>query len=269
GSEDIREQGFTDLGQVVRSVPQNFSGGRSPGVAGGATTGAAGLDNQNLTGGSSLNLRGLGPDATLTLLNGQRMPYDGFVQAVDISAIPVEAVDRIEILPDGASAIYGSDAVGGVGNVILRRDYDGVTVGARYGEATGGGLATHEYTATAGTTWRGGGMIATYKNASNDGLCARQRPYTRLMADPTALYPEAHLRSGLLSLHQSLGNSVEFSLDALRTGRDQVQYPFNSPLLPYYNIIDQNSEATLVSPRFDILLPADWSLTLAAGWGRN
>src|SRR5690606_4165416 len=71
GSEDIREQGFSDLGEVARSVPQNFSGGQNPGVAGGARTGAAGLANQNLTGGSSLNLRGLGPDATLTLLNGQ------------------------------------------------------------------------------------------------------------------------------------------------------------------------------------------------------
>src|SRR5690606_39717167 len=66
-----------------------------------------------VTGGSSLNLRGLGPDATLTLLNGRRMAYSGFVQAVDIGAIPVEAVDRVEIVADGASAIYGSDAVGG------------------------------------------------------------------------------------------------------------------------------------------------------------
>src|SRR5690606_22511703 len=199
GSEDIREQGFTDLGQVVRSVPQNFSGGQNPGVAGGATTGAAGLANQNLTGGSSLNLRGLGPDATLTLLNGRRLSYGGFVQAVDISAIPVEAVDRVEILPDGASAIYGSDAVGGVGNVILQRDYDGVAVGVRYGEATGGGRQTQEYTATAGTVWTSGGMIATYKGASTDPLFARQRGYTRQMADPSTLYAGSSLRSGLFS----------------------------------------------------------------------
>lgn len=269
GLEDIREQGFADLGEVVRSVPQNFSGGQNPGVAGGATTGAAGLANQNVTGGSSLNLRGLGPDATLTLLNGRRMSYGGFVQAVDISAIPVEAVDRIEILPDGASAVYGSDAVGGVGNVILQRDYDGVTVGARYGEATDGGLATREYTATAGTTWSGGGIIATYKNASTDPIFARQRDYTRQMVDPTTLYAGSHLRNGLLSLHQSLGRSVEFSLDTLRTGRDQVQYPYNRPGLPYYNVIDQNSEATLVAPRVDALLPGDWSISFGAGWGRN
>src|SRR5690606_28265351 len=98
-----------------------------------------------VTGGSSLNLRGLGPDATLTLLNGRRLAYGGVVHAVDIGAIPVEAVDRVEIVPDGASAIYGSDAVGGVGNVVLKRDYQGVAVGLRYGGATEGGLATREY----------------------------------------------------------------------------------------------------------------------------
>src|SRR3546814_19383184 len=77
------------------------------------------------------------------------MAYSGFVQAVDISAIPIEAVERIEIVADGASAIYGSDAVGGLANVILKRDFDGVTVGARYGPAPAGGLATPEYALTA------------------------------------------------------------------------------------------------------------------------
>src|SRR5690606_41548850 len=119
---------------------------------------------------SSLNLRGLGPDATLTLLNGRRMAYGGFSQAVDISAIPVEAVERIEIVPDGASAIYGSDAVGGVGNVILKREYAGVAAGVRYGRASGGGQATREYTLTAGATWSGGGLIATHKDLSADPI---------------------------------------------------------------------------------------------------
>lgn len=268
-AQAIREEGFTDLGEVVRSVPQNFSGGQNPGVAGGATTGAGGLANQNLTGGSSLNLRGLGPDATLTLLNGRRLSYGGFVQAVDIGAIPVEAVDRIEILPDGASAVYGSDAVGGVGNVILQRDYEGVTAGLRYGGATDGGLATREATATAGTVWNSGGLIATWKAASLDPVYARQRRYTRTMAEPTTLYPESHLHSGLLSLHQSVGSAVELQLDALRTTRDQTQYPYNTRALPWYNVLAQASEATLVAPGVEVLLPGDWTLHVGAGWGRD
>src|SRR5690606_30794358 len=209
GTEQIREEGFSDLGEVIRSVPQNFSGGQNPGVAGGATAGAGGLANQNVTGGSSLNLRGAGPDATLTLLNGRRLSYGGFVQGVDISAIPVEAVDRIEIGADGASAIYGSDAGGGVGNVILQRDFDGVRLGTRHGGATSGGADTREYTLTAGTTWRNGGVISTFKDASVDPVFARQREYTRYMADRSTLWPASELQSGLASAHQSIGDFVE------------------------------------------------------------
>lgn len=218
GAQQIQQEGFTDLGEVIRSIPQNFNGGQNPGITGGAEGG--GFYNQNITGGSAANLRGLGQDATLTLLNGRRMSYGGYDQAVDISAIPVEAVDRIEMVTDGASAIYGSDAVAGVVNVMLKRDFDGVAVGTRYGNASEGGLTTHEYNATAGTTWSTGGLIATWKKESNDPIYADQRDYTRQMYGPSTLYQGADLRSGLLSLHQSLGDAVELHLDALRTERE-------------------------------------------------
>src|SRR5690606_37227437 len=152
----IREEGFTDLCDVIRSIPQNFSGGQNPGVVIGPQ---ATSNDQNFTGGSGLKLRGLGPDATLTLLNGLRMSYGGIYHAVDVSASPIEAVERQEIVAVGASASYGSDAVGGVANGILNLDFDEVTVGARYGDGTDGELTTRAYTATAGTNWDTGGMI--------------------------------------------------------------------------------------------------------------
>jgi iron complex outermembrane receptor protein len=264
-SEQMQQEGFTDLGDVIRSVPQNFSGGQNPGVLAGNLAGA-GNANQNLTGGSSLNLRGLGADATLTLLNGRRLTYGGFTQAVDISAIPVEAVDRIEIVPDGASAIYGSDAVGGVGNVILKRDFEGVTVGTSYGGATDGGLITREYDITAGTIWSSGGLIATYKDASADPIYSSQRSYTTQLVDPSTLYPGSDLQSGLLSVHQSLGDFAELRLDALRTTRDQLQ-SYN-----YSGISSRdtpNTTTTLVSPSLEVWLPGDWSLSLGATSGRD
>lgn len=269
GSEQIQQEGFADLGEVIRSVPQNFSGGQNPGVVVGATAGAGGLANQNVTGGSSLNLRGLGPDATLTLLNGRRLSYGGFVQAVDISAIPVEAVDRIEIVPDGASAIYGSDAVGGVGNVILKRDYDGAKVGVRYGGATDGGLTTREYTATAGTAWSSGGLLATFQNTSTGPIYARQRDYTDYMSDPTTLYPRNDLHSGLVSLHQSMGDAVEARLDALGTNRRQTMYPWNTGLTSSYFELVPNTETRLVAPGVDISMAGDWTLSLGGSWGRD
>ena len=264
GSERIQEEGFTDLGEVIRSVPQNFSGGQNPGVV--TATGSGNTYNQNATGGASLNLRGLGPDATLTLLNGRRLPNSGFGQAVDISAIPVEAVERIDIVADGASAIYGSDAVAGVGNVVLRRDFDGVTVGTRYGGATDGGLTTHEYAAVAGTIWASGGLMATYKDVTTDPVRADQRGYTAHMTSPFVLYPGSDLRSGLLSLHQSVGEYVELQLDAFRTERRQTWYQSYSGF--HY---DNGTETTTtsVAPGLEIALPGDWVATLGAAWGRD
>lgn len=264
GSEQIQQEGFTDLGEVIRSVPQNFNGGQNPGVSSGGFSGA-GLANQNVTGGSSLNLRGLGPDATLTLLNGHRMAYSGFTQAVDISAIPVEAVERIEIVADGASAIYGSDAVGGVGNVILKRDFDGVTVSTRNGRATDGGLATHEYGVTAGNYWNSGGFIATYRDVSVDPIYASERDYTDHLGPPTTIYPGSELGSGLLSAYQAVGDAVEVRLDALRSRREQRYY---------YDYLGTNrlaSETTtsLVSPGVQFSLPRDWMLSLGGTWVKD
>lgn len=264
GAERIREEGFTDLGQVMRSVSQNYSGGQNPGVAAGAYAG--GFYNQNVTGGSTANLRGIGQDATLTLLNGRRMSYGGYDQAVDISAIPVEAVDRIEIVTDGASAIYGSDAVGGVVNVVLKRDFDGVAIGARYGEATEGGLATQEYTATAGTTWSSGGMVATWKKATNDPIYADQRDYTKDLYDPSTLYQEGKVRSGLLSMHQSVGDSTELHLDALRTERDTQT--INGYATSHYRF-PTGTTTSMLSPGVVFSLPGDWSLSASAAFGED
>jgi iron complex outermembrane recepter protein len=262
-SKQIHEEGLTDLGQVIRSVPQNFRGGQNPGVIGAFGSSS----NQDMTGGSALNLRGLGPDATLTLLNGRRLPYDGFTQAVDISAIPVEAVQSIEIIPDGASAIYGSDAVGGVANVILKRDFDGLTVGARYGGATDGGLATGEFTATGGATWKGGGLIATVKSASVDPLYARQRSYTSYLAEPYTIYNGSHSRNALISAHQSIGDAIQIKVDALRTYRNlDKQVSVNDA--SYYRY-DPKTSIALIAPSVIISIWRDWSLNGSAVFGKD
>jgi outer membrane receptor protein involved in Fe transport len=265
GSEQIQQEGFSDLGEVIRSIPQNFNGGQNPGIVGGAEGG--GIANQNISGGSSLNLRGLGPDATLTLLNGRRLAYSGFVQAVDIDAIPVEAVDRLEIIPDGASAIYGSDAVGGVGNVILKRDYDGVTLGTRYGGATGGGLITRDYTATAGTYWSSGGFIATWKKSAGQPIYSDQRDYAQGLSKPTTLYPKSDLNSGLFSIHQSVGRHLELRLDAFKTRREQLTYYTAIPA-QFYPATSKTT-TSFVAPSAEIALPNDWTLSLAGTWGRD
>ena len=103
-------------------------------------------ENQALSttpGSAAINLRGLGQDATLVLLNGRRMsnypyPLNTTDTFVDLNSIPLAAVERIEVLKDGASAIYGSDALAGVVNIILKQDYDGSEISASYGVSSEG-----------------------------------------------------------------------------------------------------------------------------------
>jgi iron complex outermembrane receptor protein len=116
--KDIEKKGYDNLGDVVRDLGANSFGS-------GTVSG-----NSTVPGNADIDLRGLGSDNTLVLLNGQRLPQDAITGTVDINLVPIAAVDRIEILKDGASAIYGSDALGGVVNIITRKDFQGTEISA-------------------------------------------------------------------------------------------------------------------------------------------
>jgi outer membrane receptor for ferrienterochelin and colicin len=171
--EDAERSGQSDLGQVIRDLPQNFSGGQNPTIAGGGQGGFT-----NVSASSTINLRGLGPDATLTLFNGHRVAFDAISQGIDISAIPLAAIERVDIVADGASALYGSDAVAGVANIILRRDFDGLTTSARLGTATDGGAVTQQYDAVTGRKWQTGGLMTAVDYQRSTQITAGQRSYT-------------------------------------------------------------------------------------------
>ncbi|AXB80221.1 TonB-dependent receptor [Novosphingobium sp. P6W] len=217
GRQDILDAGFADIGSALRALPQNFAGGQNPGVGRGAAAG--GIDNQNISGGSAVNLRGLGQDATLTLLNGARMTYGGFSQGIDISAIPIDAIERIDVVPDGASAVYGSDAVAGVVNVILRPSYEGLSVSSRLGTSTDGGYFSQQYSALGGVAWDNGGLYAGYTYRATDALEARKRSYTRSLGDPYDLYPDLDSHAAVARLTQTFSGDARFAVDGLFSRR--------------------------------------------------
>lgn len=127
--------------------------------------------------GAGLDLRGLGVGATLVLVNGRRQPLSGLNgDFVDVSTIPWSAVERIEVLPDGASALYGSDAVAGVVNIIMRDNFDGAETSVRYGTAVDG---RRELMASQllGTHWNGGHAMIAYQYSDTTPLDAADRPY--------------------------------------------------------------------------------------------
>jgi iron complex outermembrane recepter protein len=262
--EDMALAGHSDLGQALRALPQSFSGGQNPGVV----PGSGGQVNQNITGGSSANLRGLGPDATLTLLNGARMAYDGYMQAVDLSVVPVAAVDRVEVLLDGASALYGSDAVGGVVNIVLKRDYDGAEITARHGRATAGGHVRTQLTGVAGTRWESGALLLTAERERNDGVLASQRHWIDHLDHPevTSVFPDSTRTSALVSGHQALGGRAELGFDAYsldRTSRYGIAQG------PYAIRVESESLSHGVAPSLSFDVGRDWLLRVHGYAGRN
>ena len=174
--EDLERTGQVTIADALRALPQNFGGGASEATV---NTGGDRLA-RNATFGSALNLRGLGNNATLVLINGRRMAGSGtFGDFVDVSTIPTGAVQRVEVLLDGASAIYGSDAVGGVVNIITRQNFSGAETRLLGGVGTAGEPAQAQISQTFGRRWSNGSVFFAYELQRRDNLNGDDRDFTR------------------------------------------------------------------------------------------
>ena len=144
--EQIQKTGAANVEQLLQTISAvSSSGGLTAASASGATTGGI----------SAVSIHGLTSLRTLVLLNGRRIaPYGiGFTGdsvSVDVNSIPLAAIERVEVLKDGASAIYGSDAIAGVINFILRKDFTGVELTGEYGDTTQGGANFKRASGTVG-----------------------------------------------------------------------------------------------------------------------
>ena len=148
--EYIERSGEVTLPDLLRKLPQSTN--NTVNVFGSDLNGA-----HNLSGATAINLRGVGTNNTLVLVDGRRIGSHGLASGVsDISSIPLASVERIEVLLEGASAIYGSDAVGGVINIITRRDYESIDVSLDYSQPTAGSTNQMILSATGGFSWESG-----------------------------------------------------------------------------------------------------------------
>ena len=142
--EQFEQSGKATIGDFLQTLPEQGNAPNFQSNTGGATY----TDD----GSTRINLRSLGIQRSLVLVNGRRVVPGGLgaSSAVDLNTIPIEAIDRIEVLKDGASAIYGSDAIAGVVNIITRRNYSGTELSAQYGVSQRGDGQTFEAHATTG-----------------------------------------------------------------------------------------------------------------------
>jgi len=193
-SAQIAQLGInTNALEILRKAIPAFAGRSNAGNSN------ANNNNQNTAGGSQLQLRNL---PTLILVNGRRVANSGIggingKNFVDVSQIPAAAVDRIEVLADGASSLYGSDAIGGVVNFILKSDYTGLTAGARVADASGNYGERSAYV-TGGVAVAGFNLVGTLSTQHSDPLYQNTRSFTSPLYGKTSAIPGAVLGGGYL-----------------------------------------------------------------------
>lgn len=263
--EAIDRTGVASLQQLFEKLPQNFGGG-----ANGANVGNLGVDRDtgnNFGQGTAINLRGLGTGTTLTLINGHRVTSSNRYQYVDISLIPLSAIERVEILTDGASAIYGTDAVGGVVNIVLRRDFTGYETSLRYGSVTRGNMDEYQASQSAGWSWEGGHLMASYEFLKQSNLAAVDKDFSRnVTVRPYDIYPGSNRHSLYLDGVQALSDVLTLNLTGSFAKREMD------------TTISGTADETRLFPhtrQFDVFagltleLPRQWQARLNSGFGRS
>jgi iron complex outermembrane recepter protein len=253
-AEDIRQQGITTAEELLNNL------GASAAHLDNAVSrnNVFGAEQDRLTGGSSFaNLRGLGPTGTLVLLNGRRISTHGMSGgAVDLNAIPMAAVARVEVLKDGASAIYCTDAIGGVINFILTTNHQGVSIGGNFSqplESSGGTKRRAFVTAGAGNLeTQGFNVMASVTVDKNDILRGIERDWAtgfqpgRGLSPDTTSAPHANIvgaaGTALSNTGSTVGNTdatmyTNLNLLAIQGQCDAL--PFGVPLAPNIQLWDR------------------------------
>ena len=187
-STDVGQSGATDPLRLLRQLTPFFAGSGNVGTE--LNNGGAGESN--------VALRNLN---TLVLIDGQRITASPFqsLNNVDLNTIPTAMIDRVEILKDGASTIYGTDAIGGVVNVLLKKDYNGFEGGVRYGSTPDGDYKTREAYIIAGGSGPGFSLTVAAQHFENTPLLTTDRPIATLTPTQEAamgFYPTSSVFSG-------------------------------------------------------------------------
>lgn len=220
-ADDIEARGLATVEDIIRSIPQNVSSVNS-------------ANNTNLNpdfserrfgplgiGVSKANLGGFGTSATLVLVNGRRLAGTPGEEtfAANLRDIPASAIERVEILQDGASAIYGSDAVGGVINIILKKSYNSLTLSARY-ENSSSDAHSQRYSANLGKAWRSGGITVSGSFTRTEPVSNAELGYTS--RDQRSRYAGMPVGADFRDLSQARAGII----------RDAIPNPFFDPNAP-------------------------------------
>lgn len=262
--EHIEQRGYATTQQFVQSLPQNL------GTVSDTTFGTLNGGDADFVGyGAGPNLRGLGGSSTLVLVNGHRVAPAGTGNYVDISIIPLSMVERIEVMTDGASAIYGSDAVAGVINFVLRKDIDGAETKLSYGSVTEGSYGERTIAQMLGRSWQDGHALLAYEYLDRSTLAAHERDFvdtSETIIPEVDLIPRQKRQGVYLTLSQRLSEAVEVSAAVSYAVRDSKFY-YDS--VTFAHEIDAEVTQKGATLGVSVDLPRDWQLRVGAQGDQN
>ena len=259
---EMLNQGYTRLSDVIENLPQNFRGGASS--TENPMTGFGNGALNNFAFASGINLRGLGAGATLVLLNGRRLAPTALGGITDISSIPVSVIDRVEILTDGASALYGSDAVAGVVNIITKKDFSGFEVGARSSSIAEGKTPDYGGYVLGGSDWSSGGLVAAFDYEKDNPLRAINRSFSSNDVGGELL-PHNEKSQLYLSLHNDFTDRLTLSADALASVRK-----YEGAASRFVSLVeDGQAHQYQIAAQLDYRLSNTWNATLVSSFSRE
>jgi outer membrane receptor protein involved in Fe transport len=212
--EELDRSGIATTTDWLRTLPSNFGGGATEDTHRGREA------SSNTAFGTGTNLRGLGSRATLVLLNGQRLAPSGSLGTfTDIAAIPLAAVDHLELLSDGGSTLVGADAIGGIVNFVLRTDAARPQTEVSWGGLTRGSLGERRFSQSLGAASASGRRFLAVEYDERDAVLASQRQATSRLTqngflDPTVL-PHQQRWSVVANGEQALWDRASVWADAL------------------------------------------------------
>lgn len=262
---DFERVGAATVEDVIAKVPQAFASSQRAQFSLTGLTPQAGFDP---SAGSAINLRGLGVGTTLTLVNGRRLPRGGLQNVMDTSLIPLAAIERTEILLDGASAVYGSDAIGGVVNLIMRKDFNGGESRVGAGISSRGDAATYDASQALGVSGSRGYLFGAYGFHHQDTYLASDRPTTRGIGYRYELQPETTTHSVHLAGEYELADrlSVEGSFGYSDRRSEHVGF---LPLDNYTSVANYEAEGIGGTLGARYQLSPSWRVELSGTHGVN
>jgi len=232
----IEKQGLTSVADVLQRISAN----------------GAGLNtnfNNGGDGSSTISLRNLGSERTLVLVNGRRW-VSNTSGSVDLNTIPASIIERVEVLKDGASSIYGSDAIAGVVNLITRGDYEGAEVNAYVGQYGQGDGQRTSFDATVGTSSDRGNLVISVSRVEEDAVSAGDRAISAVpeFGRGSATY-SSYSANGKINASAAAGGNLALRPGAIASGLASDPYYALNQYIPYttdfnYNFAKDNYLAT-------------------------